>query len=102
MISLFAILDTVSNTEGVTYQVFFGVLGVMLTVFVAVIFGIVNMNNTRFTALDTKLDKLVEAVNKLSNNSTLNFYAIKQKLGVTTPVPLEDEEVIKSENKKED
>ena len=102
MNNLLAIFDSVSNAEGVSYQVFFGVLGVMLTVFVAVIFGIVNMNNTRFTALDTKLDKLVEAVNKLSNNSTLNFYAIKQKLGVTTPVPLEDEESTKSEDKNED
>jgi uncharacterized protein YdcH (DUF465 family) len=109
MFVILAILDTVSNTEGVTYQVFFGVLGVMLTVLVAAIIGVVNMNNTRFTGIDSrfnqlddKLDILIESHNRLSNNTTLNFFAIKQKLGVTTPEPLDEVESSQSTQSRED
>jgi predicted phage-related endonuclease len=96
LIQSLAILDQVSNNEGVTYQVFLGVIGVMLTIFVAVLVGLMNIINVRAIRHEDKQDKALELINELkqqnsdiknllvaaNNSNILNFAAIKEKLNI--------------------
>jgi hypothetical protein len=96
LIQSLAILDQVSNSEGVTYQVFLGVIGVMLTIFVAVLVGLMNIINVRAIRHEDKQDKALELINELkqqnsdiknllvaaNNSNILNFAAIKEKLNI--------------------
>jgi hypothetical protein len=97
-----AMFDNVSNTEGVSYQVFIQTLAALLAIFVTVIFGIIVMINTRFTGVEATLKEVVDKLNTMSNTTTLNDYAtkrdfkaIKEHFNITTPDTLPDtDEVI--------
>ncbi len=100
MFNTLAILDNVSNTEGVTYQVFLTVIGVMLTVFVTTTGILMTIINTRAIRMEDKMDKLIELMGGqtlVNQEFKFNFKAIFQKLRIP---PLLDSET--SENKKED
>jgi hypothetical protein len=97
-----AILDQVSNTEGVSYQVFLQVTGLMFSSFLVVIFGLIVMHNTRFTSIDNrfnsidqKLDKLVEynGTRPLSDyKDELRIKSILKHLGIPDVTDLDVED----------
>jgi hypothetical protein len=96
LIQNLAILDQVSNTEGVSYQVFLVVIGTMLTIFVTTVGILMNIINTRAIRMEDKQDKATEKINDLqssindlkqliiasSNSNILNFASLKEKLGI--------------------
>ena len=68
---MFAILDNVSKTEGVSYAVFITSLCAILTSFIAIIGILINMVNTRLIRIEDKQD--------VANES---LFLIKAKLGI--------------------
>jgi ABC-type amino acid transport system permease subunit len=77
-----AILDQVSNTEGVSYTVFITALAAILGSFIATIGVLTNMVNTRMIRIEDKLDKMIESL-----------FLIKASLGIITVAekpPIED------------
>jgi hypothetical protein len=105
MITIFAILDQVSNTEGISSQLLIQTLLGMLTIFVAVILGIVTMINLRFTSIESQLKELAVVINLISGKITPNDYtfktdfkAIKDHFNISTPDTLPDEDGENLEN----
>jgi hypothetical protein len=94
-----AILDNVSNTEGVTYQTFLTVIGIMLTVFITVNIGMATIMFSQLANIQNKLDKLVtdNGIRKVKDyKDEVRAKALFKHLGIpdiTELVP--DEEVEK-------
>jgi hypothetical protein len=99
MNSILTILDNVSNTEGVTYQTFLTVIGIMLTVFITVNIGMATIMFSQLANIQTKLDKLISynGIRKVKDyKDEVRAKALFKHLGIpdiTDLVP--DEEVEK-------
>jgi hypothetical protein len=54
-----AILNNVNNTEGVSYQTFLTVIGIILTVFITVNIGMATIMFSQLANIQAKLDRLI-------------------------------------------
>lgn len=80
-----AMLDNVNNNDGVTYQAFLTVIGIMLTVFVTTLGILMSIINSRAMRMEDKMDELIRLMGGqtlVNQEFKFNFKAIFQKLNI--------------------